>query len=68
MLAVAISLLFGLAAFASIAVIHASIVHGKRRADEILHELAAGERRPVRRISRESWRPAPARQPRFAAA
>lgn len=44
MLAVAISLLFGFATFAALAVIHASLVAGARRARLILAELAEIER------------------------
>ena len=40
MLAVAISLLFGFAAFAAVMVIHASILHGARRAQRIMAELS----------------------------
>jgi hypothetical protein len=49
MLAIAISLLFGVATFAAVAVIHASIVQGIRRAPLILAELS-GEPRPASRI------------------
>ncbi len=47
MLAIAISLLFGLVAFAAIAVVHASVVTGTRRARRILAELAAISRTEV---------------------
>lgn len=61
MLAIAISLLFGLAAFAALAVIHASLIEGVRGAHRILAELAPGEARAVSAIG-------PIRQPRLAAA
>jgi len=48
MLAIVISLLFGIAAIASLAVIHASTVHGARRARQILAELAGEELRAAR--------------------
>ena len=66
MLAVAISLLFGLAAFAAVAVIHVSLVGGALRARQIVRELSASDRRVVRQVNRASPRPAPARQARFA--
>ena len=56
MLTIAISLLLALAAFAAIAVIHASLVAGARRARAILAELDAIERR-----ARASTRPAASR-------
>ena len=63
MIAVAISLLFGLALFAALAAIHGSLAHGAYRARQILAELAAleGSKAPLSRGSRA----APAR---FAAA
>jgi hypothetical protein len=45
MLAIAISLMFGLAAFTALAVIRSSVVAGSRRARAILAELAEIERR-----------------------
>lgn len=75
MLAIAISLLFGFAAVATLAVIHTSVVTGARRARLILAELAAmdrAERAPM--PGRISPRPAPLREtawvlpPRYAAA
>ncbi len=48
MLAIAISLLFGVVAFAAVAVIHASVAHGARRARLILAELAGTPRRTAR--------------------
>jgi hypothetical protein len=50
MLAIAISLLFGAAAVAAIAVIQASIAQGARHARLILAELA-GQPQPVARVS-----------------
>ena len=47
MLAIAISLLFGLAAFAALAVIRSSVIAGSRRARAILAELAEIERRSL---------------------
>ena len=44
MLAIAVSVLFTLAAFAALAVIHASLVAGARRTRAILAELAEIER------------------------
>ena len=69
MLAMAISLLFGFAAFAAIVVIHASLVIGGRRARMILAALdeiehAAG----VKSAEVRRPRAAMARQPGFAAA
>lgn len=61
MLAIAISLLFGLAAFTALAVIYASLVRGARSARYILAELESG-RRPARPVNPQAWRPAPARQ------
>jgi hypothetical protein len=49
MLAIAISLLFGLVAFAALAVIHASLVQGVRGARRILAELSPGEARAATR-------------------
>ena len=54
MLAIAISLLFGLAAFAALAVIHGSLVQGVRNARRILAELSPSEARPT--IRREAAR------------
>ena len=55
MLAVAISLLFGLVAFAALAQIHASVSRGLRRGRLILAELSAatptGEVRPERQAA-----------------
>jgi hypothetical protein len=56
MLAIAISLLFGFAAFAAVTVIHASVLHGARRARLILAELAADEARHVVPITPASGR------------
>lgn len=47
MLAIAISLLFGFAAFSALTVVHASLVAGARRARLILAELAEIERAPL---------------------
>jgi hypothetical protein len=57
MLALAVSLLFGLAALAAVAVIHSSLVVGIRRARLILAELDEIERQA--RVTR----PAPAGSP-----
>lgn len=59
MLAIAISLLFGLAAFAALAVIRSSAIVGSHRARAILAELAEIDRRA--RVSRP--RPAAEWQP-----
>jgi hypothetical protein len=65
MLAIAISLLFGLAAFAALAVIAAALLAGFRRTRSILAELAEIERRA--RVTR--LRPSPTvLRPAFAAA
>ena len=61
---VAISLLFGFAAFMALAVVHASLGAARTRAAAILEELAAADRRAVSRVPR----PARVLQPRFAAA
>lgn len=68
MLGILISLVFGLAAFAAVAVIRSSIIHRVLRARQIVAERATGARYAVRQVNREVWRPAPARQLRFAAA
>lgn len=68
MLGVLISLVFGLAAFVALAVIRSSTIHGVLRARQIVAERATGARHAGRQINREVWRPAPARQLRFAAA
>lgn len=69
MLAVAISLLFGLTAFTALAVIHAAVARGAGRARLILAELESGTRRArVQPVNPRAWRPAPARWPRLAAA
>ena len=67
MLAIAISLLFALAAFASIAVIATSLVAGARRARAILAELAEIDR-PAPVIRLVSTRPAAGFRPLLAAA
>ena len=67
MLAIALSLLFALAAFASIAVIATSVIAGARRARAILAELAAIER-PAPVIRLVPARPAAVFQPLLAAA
>ena len=66
MLAIAVSLLFALAALAAIVVIHASIVTGARRWRAILTELAEIERRAD--VRRAEPRPAFGLRPAFAAA
>ena len=64
MLTVALSLLFGLVAFAALVQIYASVSAGMVRGRLILAELSAGERYRVRPL-----RPAgPARRPAFAPA
>ena len=64
MTAFAISLLFGLAAFAALAVISASVVAGASRARQILAELAVIERGSGSGLSRlprpAALRPCPA--------
>lgn len=58
MLTVALSLLFGLIAFAALAQIYVSVRAGMRRRRQILAELSAGERlraRPLR-PARPEWR------------
>ena len=68
MLAIAVSLLFGLAAFAALAVIASSLSSGSRRVRAILAELAAIERKaPVTR-PRAYPRPQAVFQPALAAA
>ena len=58
MLAIAVSLLFGLAAFAALSVISSSLVAGSRRTRAILAELAEIERQA--RVTRpRAARPAP---------
>ena len=57
MLAIAVSVLFALAAFAAFTVIHASWVTGSRRARAILAELAEIEREA--RVTRGPARPRP---------
>ena len=57
MLAIVLSLLFGLAAFAALAEIHASVIKGARRGRLILAEMACGERAAGR--SRAALSPAP---------
>lgn len=47
MLAIAVSLLFGFAAFAALAVIRSSVAVGSARARMILAELAQIDRRPA---------------------
>ena len=68
MLAIAVTLLFALAALAAIAVIVASLVSGSRRARLILAELADFEPRAERVTRPSPSRPAPALVPRLAAA
>ena len=65
MLAIAISLLFALAAFIALAVLHASLVTGSRRVRAILAELAEIERSARVTRTRSAQ---PALQPLFAAA
>jgi len=65
MLAIAISMLFGLAAFVALAVIYGSILCGTAHARRILAELAAEERARTAPVSR-AWQPVPERL--FAAA
>lgn len=67
MLAIAISLLFGLAGFTALAVIYASLIRGARSARYILAELESG-RRPARPVNPQAWRPVPARHPQLVAA
>ena len=69
MLAIAIALLFTLAAFAAIAVIATSVIAGARRARAIRAELARIERpAPVIRLVPARSRPAAGFQPLLAAA
>ena len=69
MLAIAVSLLFGLAAFAALAVIAFSLMSGSRRVRAIVAELAQIERRaPVTRPWAARLQPRPALLPAFAAA
>lgn len=68
MLAIAISLLFGAAAFAAVTVIHASVAHGARRARLIWAELAALEAPRPGRITPASRPRGPALPALFAAA
>ena len=69
MLAIAISLLFALAAFASLAVIATSVIAGASRARAILAELAELDRpAPVIRLVPPRSRPAAGFQPLLAAA
>ena len=60
MLAIAISLLFGFAAFAAVMVIHASFVHGARRAEQIMAELSADAAPRAVRVSPASCSRSPA--------
>jgi len=67
MLAIAVSLLFGLAAFTALAVLASSLVTGARRARVILAELAEIDARPC--VTRTAAvRPAAALLPVFAVA
>jgi hypothetical protein len=66
MLAIAISVLFGLATLVALAVIHASTTYGVRRARQIMAELGVEERR-VATITPPAYRPN-ALPPLFAAA
>jgi hypothetical protein len=69
MLAIAISLLFGLAAFAALAVIASSLTSGARRTRAILAELAEIERKArVTRPRPVRFQPRAVLQPAFAAA
>ena len=69
MLAIAIALLFALAAFASIAVVASSVIAGARRARAILAELAEIDRpAPVIRLVPTRARPAAGFRPLLAAA
>ena len=69
MLAIAVSLLFALAAFLALAVIHASLTAGAMRVREILAELAQIERSArVTRARPVLAMPRPALQPLLAAA
>ena len=69
MLAIAISCLFGLAAFAALVVIRSSLVAGAGRARMILAQLAEIERQPrVIRTVAALHRPRPAWLPALAAA
>lgn len=69
MLAIAVSLLFALAAFAALAVTHAALLTGTRRVRAILAELAEIERsqRVIQRLPSRS-RPQPVLLPLLAAA
>lgn len=62
MLAIAISLLFGFAAFAALVVIRASVMAGERRARRILVALAEFDRRAV--VTRKEAHPPLARMVR----
>jgi hypothetical protein len=69
MLAIAISILFALAAFAALAVIRSSVIAGWRRARAILAVLAEIERRGrITRTRPARPRPQPAFLPALAAA
>ena len=58
MLTVALSLLFGLAAFAALAQIYLSVNAGMRRGRQILAELSAADRLRTRKLppARPAWR------------
>lgn len=60
MLAIAISLLFGFAAFAAVMVIHASFVHGARRAEQIMAELSADRALRAAQVNPASYSRSPA--------
>ena len=69
MLAIAVSLLFGLAAFAALVVIACSLTSGARRVWAIVAELAEMERQArVTRPLAARLQPRPAMCPAFAAA
>ena len=69
MLAITISLLFGLAAFAAVAVLGASLIAGSRQIRVILAEVAEIERRRrVTRVRPALSMPRAVLQPTFAAA
>ena len=69
MLAIALSCLFGLAAFAALVVIRSSLGTGAARVRIILGELAAIERQPrVTRTPRARPQSRPGVRPAFAAA
>lgn len=55
MLAIAISVLFGLIAFAALAQIHASVSQGFRHGQRLVGELARDERETLR--ARSAYRP-----------